>query len=140
MLQNCNIAIYTHHKRVFETRLSVSDILRLVTTTMALRRGRTPNKPSQVIAGVVDIVVPTAVAFHGFAVERRANVGGALFTALVAILLIIFAVVWYMVQLWCGASQHGGYSIRFEECASGAVVSMEELICCLLSTMLLTHG
>ena len=44
--------------------------------------------------GVVDIVVPTAVAFHGFAVERRANVGGALFTALVAILLIILAVVW----------------------------------------------
>eukprot|EP01047_Picozoa_sp_COSAG01_P139515 COSAG01_NODE_70305_length_259_cov_0.575000_1_plen_44_part_01 len=37
--------------------------------------------------GVVDIVVVTATSVQGFAIERRANVGGALFMALVAILV-----------------------------------------------------
>jgi hypothetical protein len=44
--------------------------------------------------GVVDIVVVTATSVQGFAIERRANVGGALFMALVAILVVILGAVW----------------------------------------------
>ena len=43
-----------------------------------------------------DVVVTTASGYYGFAIERRPNVGGALFAALVAILLIILGTVWVM--------------------------------------------
>jgi hypothetical protein len=38
--------------------------------------------------GVVDLIVTTATAYYGFAIERRPNVGGALFAALVLALRI----------------------------------------------------
>eukprot|EP01052_Picozoa_sp_SAG31_P040609 SAG31_NODE_5922_length_2254_cov_24.441558_2_plen_66_part_00 len=41
-------------------------------------------------------MVTTASGYYGFIIERRPNVGGALFAALVAILLIILGTVWVM--------------------------------------------
>lgn len=46
--------------------------------------------------GVADVIITTANGYYSFAIERRPNVGGALFAALVAILLIILGTVWVM--------------------------------------------
>jgi len=46
--------------------------------------------------GVIDIVLVSSGGYFAFALERRPNVGGALFAALIAILLVILGAVWAM--------------------------------------------
>ena len=61
--------------------------------------------------GVTDIILSSATGYSGIIVERRGNVGGALFAALVAILLVVLGVVFAMISSDPSAA-HGRRRVR----------------------------